>query len=61
MLCETSLSLNVYSTCLFWKVREAMEAISENSRPDVELILSGTTLLTPDDMFNLMLGSSDSM
>nr|CAD1836838.1 unnamed protein product [Ananas comosus var. bracteatus] len=43
------------------EVREAMEAISENSRPDVELILSGTTLLTPDDMFNLMLGSSDSM
>ncbi|OAY84688.1 Sec1 family domain-containing protein MIP3 [Ananas comosus] len=43
------------------EVREAMEAISENSRPDVELILSGTTLLTPDDMFNLMLGSSDSI
>jgi hypothetical protein len=35
-----------------------MTAISESSRPDVELILGGTTLLTPDDMFELMLGSS---
>lgn len=34
-----------------------MKAISESSRPDVELILGGTTLLTPDDMFELMLGS----
>lgn len=40
------------------EVREVMTAISESSRPDVELILGGTTLLTPDDMFELMLGSS---
>lgn len=40
------------------EVREVMSAISESSRPDVELILGGTTLLTPDDMFELMLGSS---
>ncbi|KAK3119510.1 hypothetical protein QOZ80_9AG0671570 [Eleusine coracana subsp. coracana] len=40
------------------EVREVMNAISESSRPDVELILGGTTLLTPDDMFELMLGSS---
>ncbi|CAO2143406.1 unnamed protein product [Urochloa humidicola] len=39
------------------EVREVMKAISESSRPDVELILGGTTLLTPDDMFELMLGS----
>ncbi|CAN6374275.1 unnamed protein product [Urochloa humidicola] len=38
------------------EVREVMKAISESSRPDVELILGGTTLLTPDDMFELMLG-----
>ncbi|KAM0868689.1 hypothetical protein ACQ4PT_041158 [Festuca glaucescens] len=40
------------------QVREVMKAISESSRPDVELILGGTTLLSPDDMFELMLGSS---
>ncbi|KAM0868690.1 hypothetical protein ACQ4PT_041158 [Festuca glaucescens] len=40
------------------EVREVMKAISESSRPDVELILGGTTLLSPDDMFELMLGSS---
>ncbi|XP_037429713.1 sec1 family domain-containing protein MIP3-like [Triticum dicoccoides] len=40
------------------EVREVMKAISESGRPDVELILGGTTLLTPDDMFQLMLGSS---
>ncbi|KAK3118156.1 hypothetical protein QOZ80_9BG0695050 [Eleusine coracana subsp. coracana] len=40
------------------EVREVMNAISESSRPDMELILGGTTLLTPDDMFELMLGSS---
>uniref|UniRef100_A0A0E0F2X7 Sec1 family domain-containing protein MIP3 n=1 Tax=Oryza meridionalis TaxID=40149 RepID=A0A0E0F2X7_9ORYZ len=40
------------------EVREVMKAISDSSRPDVELILGGTTLLTPDDMFELMLGSS---
>lgn len=40
------------------EVREVMKAISESSRPDVELILGGTTLLSADDMFELMLGSS---
>jgi hypothetical protein len=40
------------------KVREVMNAISVSNRPDVELILGGTTLLTPDDMFDLMLGPS---
>ncbi|KAL6870757.1 hypothetical protein ACP4OV_014605 [Aristida adscensionis] len=40
------------------EVREVMKAISECSRPDVELILGGTSLLTPDDMFELMLGST---
>ncbi|KAK1266946.1 hypothetical protein QJS04_geneDACA000384 [Acorus gramineus] len=40
------------------EVREAQEAISESGRPDVELILGGTTLLTPNDMFDLLLGSS---
>ncbi|XP_062197233.1 sec1 family domain-containing protein MIP3-like [Phragmites australis] len=40
------------------EVREVMTAISESNRPDVELILGGTTLLTPDDMFELLLGSS---
>ncbi|KAF8745066.1 hypothetical protein HU200_013480 [Digitaria exilis] len=39
------------------EVRDVMKAISESSTPDVELILGGTTLLTPDDMFQLMLGS----
>lgn len=32
-----------------------MEAITENGRMGTELILGGTTLLTPDDMFDLML------
>lgn len=40
------------------EVREASKAISESGRPDVELILGGTTLLTPDNMFDLFLGSS---
>lgn len=35
-----------------------MEAVSESSRPDIELILGGTTLLTPNDMFELLMGSS---
>lgn len=39
------------------EVREAMEAVSECSKPDLELILGGTTLLTPNDMFELLLGS----
>ena len=44
--------------CFVVKVREAHEALSESSRPDKELILGGTTLLTPDDMFELLLGES---
>ncbi|KAH0456618.1 hypothetical protein IEQ34_014525 [Dendrobium chrysotoxum] len=40
------------------EIREAMEAISESSRPDMELIIGGTTLLIPDDMYDLLLGSS---
>lgn len=39
------------------EVQEAMEAVSESRKPDTELILGGTTLLTPDDMFELLLGS----
>ncbi|KAH0722049.1 hypothetical protein KY289_005093 [Solanum tuberosum] len=38
------------------EVREAQEALSESSRPEVELILGGTTLLTPNNMFELLLG-----
>ena len=40
------------------KVREAQEALSDSGRPDVELILGGTTLITPDDMLDLLLGNS---
>ncbi|KAH7577061.1 hypothetical protein ACOSP7_002192 [Xanthoceras sorbifolium] len=38
------------------EVREALEALSESGRPDIELILGGTTFLTPTDMFDLLLG-----
>ncbi|GAB4824875.1 Sec1 domain-containing protein mip3 [Ancistrocladus abbreviatus] len=40
------------------EVREAVEALSECGRPDIELIVGGTTLLTPDDMVDLLLGDS---
>ncbi|RVW28883.1 Sec1 family domain-containing protein MIP3 [Vitis vinifera] len=40
------------------EVREAQEALSESGRPDIELIIGGTTLLTPDDMLDLLLGNS---
>lgn len=40
------------------EVREAQEALSESGRPDIELMLGGTTLLTPHDMFELLLGES---
>ncbi|KAH7533212.1 hypothetical protein FEM48_Zijuj04G0106100 [Ziziphus jujuba var. spinosa] len=40
------------------EVREVQEALSDSGRPDVELILGGTTLLTPDDMLDLLLGNS---
>lgn len=38
------------------EVREAQEALTGSSRPDIELILGGTTFLTPDDMRELLLG-----
>ncbi|KAL2245659.1 UNVERIFIED_CONTAM: Sec1 family domain-containing protein MIP3 [Sesamum indicum] len=38
------------------EVREVQEALSGSSRPDVEVILGGTTFLTPDDMRDLLLG-----
>ncbi|XP_039067091.1 sec1 family domain-containing protein MIP3 isoform X2 [Hibiscus syriacus] len=38
------------------EVQEAHEALSESGRPDIELILGGTTFLTPDDMLDLLLG-----
>ncbi|XP_030538670.1 sec1 family domain-containing protein MIP3 [Rhodamnia argentea] len=40
------------------EVREVQEAVSESGRPDMQLILGGTTLLTPDDMVDLLLGQS---
>ncbi|KAA3456145.1 sec1 family domain-containing protein MIP3 isoform X1 [Gossypium australe] len=40
------------------KVQEAQEALSESGRPDIELVLGGTTFLTPDDMLDLLLGES---
>ncbi|GMI99324.1 MAG2-interacting protein 3 [Hibiscus trionum] len=40
------------------EVHEAHEALSESGRPDIELILGGTTFLTPDDMLELLLGQS---
>lgn len=43
---------------MYCQVREALEALSECGRPDLELILGGTTLLTPADMFDLLLGDS---
>jgi hypothetical protein len=43
------------------KVREVQEALSESGRPDVELILGGTTFLTPDDMLTLLMGDSSYM
>lgn len=39
-------------------MREAMEALAESGRPDIELLVGGTTLLTPDDMLDLLLGDS---
>ncbi|KAK7300303.1 hypothetical protein RJT34_11146 [Clitoria ternatea] len=40
------------------EVREAHEALAESGRPDIELLVGGTTLLTPDDMLDLLLGDS---
>ncbi|KAJ8755692.1 hypothetical protein K2173_022635 [Erythroxylum novogranatense] len=43
------------------EVREAQEALSRSGRPDTELILGGTTFLTPDDMLDLLLGHSSNL
>lgn len=48
----------VYVLVFHNKVREAQEALSESGKPDIELILGGTTLLTPADMYDLLLGDS---
>ncbi|KAK9143479.1 hypothetical protein Syun_012879 [Stephania yunnanensis] len=40
------------------EVFEAQEALSQSGRPDIELIIGGTTVLTPEYMFDLLLGSS---
>lgn len=40
------------------EVREAQEALIESGRPDIELIVGGTTFLTPNDMRELLLGDS---
>ncbi|KAH9615405.1 hypothetical protein KSS87_003317, partial [Heliosperma pusillum] len=40
------------------EVREAFEALSESGRPDIELVVGGTTLLNPNDMLELLLGNS---
>ncbi|KAK1424108.1 hypothetical protein QVD17_19421 [Tagetes erecta] len=38
------------------EVLEAQEALSESGRGDIEVILGGTTFLTPADMLDLLLG-----
>ncbi|KAF6143116.1 hypothetical protein GIB67_041184 [Kingdonia uniflora] len=40
------------------EVFQAQESLSQSGRPDVELIIGGTSFLTPDDMLDLLLGSS---
>ncbi|KAI7731505.1 hypothetical protein M8C21_012491 [Ambrosia artemisiifolia] len=40
------------------EVLEAQEALSESGRADIEVILGGTTFLTPTDMLDLLLGDS---
>ncbi|MFS8025463.1 putative sec1-like protein [Helianthus anomalus] len=40
------------------EVLEAQEALSESGRADVEVVLGGTTFLTPGDMLDLLLGDS---
>ncbi|KAG4967904.1 Sec1 family domain-containing protein MIP3 [Glycine soja] len=40
------------------EVREAHEALGESGRPDIELLVGGTTLLTSNDMLDLLLGDS---
>lgn len=41
-----------------FEVREAHEALAESGRPDIELLVGGTTLLTSNDMLDLLLGDS---
>ncbi|XP_057792354.1 sec1 family domain-containing protein MIP3 [Salvia miltiorrhiza] len=38
------------------EVREVQEAVARSSRPDIEVLLGGTTFLTPDDMRELLFG-----
>ncbi|ERN02124.1 hypothetical protein AMTR_s00045p00170740 [Amborella trichopoda] len=40
------------------EIREAREVVVETGGPVVDLLLGGTTLLTANDMFDLLLGSS---
>lgn len=40
------------------EVSQAFEALAESGRPDIELIVGGTTLLSPDDMLDLLVGNS---
>ncbi|KHN34243.1 Sec1 family domain-containing protein 2 [Glycine soja] len=40
------------------EVREAHKALGESGRPDIELLVGGTTLLTSNDMLDLLLGDS---
>nr|XP_043610440.1 sec1 family domain-containing protein MIP3 [Erigeron canadensis] len=40
------------------EVVEVQEALSESGRPDIEVVLGGTTFLTPADMLDLLLGDS---
>ncbi|TKY66758.1 Sec1 family domain-containing protein MIP3 [Spatholobus suberectus] len=40
------------------EVLEAHEALAESGRPDIELLVGGTTLLTSNDMLDLLLGDS---
>lgn len=40
------------------EVLEAHEALSDSGRPNLELILGGTTFLTPEDMLEMLLGRS---
>ncbi|PWA95182.1 Sec1-like protein [Artemisia annua] len=40
------------------EVLEVQEALSESGRPDIEVVLGGTTFLTPANMFDLLLGET---
>jgi len=53
--CRAIFFITVYVSSIV-KVLEAQEAVSESGRPDINLVIGGTTLLTPDDMFELLLG-----